>query len=88
MQDEPLHADHPLKLGYDAGVAAAKEELQIGAQFRGCGGSLRYRQGGSGYERDDYSIAFRSGYMYMLGLLVVKIFTNDEGVITRLELKA
>lgn len=69
-----------LKTGFEDGTSAAKEETVIGATFLGCAGSLRRRQGGTGYEKDDYSVAFRGGYMHHIENL--KIWTKD-GVVKK-----
>lgn len=68
-----------LKTGFEDGVAAAKEETQVGATFRGCAGSLSHRIG-HGYGKDDYSVAFRGGYMHHIENL--KIWTKD-GVVKK-----
>lgn len=71
-----------LKQGFENGLAAANEETIVGAIFRGCAGSLRHRFGGTGYEKDEYSIAFRAGYMHYINPLT--IWTSKDGVVTKI----
>ena len=74
------HDLNALKTGFEDGVLAAKEETTVGAIFRGCAGSLSHRLGGTGYEKNEYSVAFRGGYMHHIENL--KIWTKD-GVVKK-----
>jgi hypothetical protein len=71
-----------LKMGFQHGLAAAREETVIGATFRGSAGSLRHRQGGDGYGKDVYAIGYRAGYSaHMERVKILKCSIETHSVV-------